>query len=354
MDKLCKRVGVVTFLTKLHLVVLFKIDFLGKVASQKSVMMSDMRNQNMDSWKSGNRYQDMLGDMSDSLNEFPSLSDASTVKQIKTRGKKNVIKLVVPLKTYKDELREKYTDSRPVLENFKTRMCNSLDTREICRHGGNCRFAHSLEELVIRDCHFKDKCRFVKIKGSNTCRNKHPQESQDDFIKRTGLSHYKTCPQKHEEINVEEPTVNHEEINVDEEEPTVNHEEINVDDAEPTVNQEEIKVESFASDRQTNYKWAAANRSSLRQGSYQPIEESPTFKFGGFPAFKFINSLDEKPSGFKFTRSVDEKPLSSTFKFGESSREKEIVLRVPKVLAMQALELAMNSGNRCIRVEVIE
>ena len=348
--------------------VLFKIDFLGQVPSQKSAMMSSMPNQNMDSWKSGNRYQVMSNDMSNDMKEFPSLSDASTVKQTKT-SKKNVIKLVVPLKTYKDELREKYTASRPMLENFKTRMCNSLDTKEVCRHGEECRFAHSLEELVIRDCHFKDKCRFVKIKsgklvneGSNTCRNKHPQESQDDFIKRTGLSHYKTCAPKHEEINVddEEPTVKHEEINVDDDvEPTVKHEEVIVDDVEPTVKHEEVKVGSFACDRQTNYKWAAANRSTLRQCSSSPqfVEESPTFKFGGFPAFKFISSLDEKhpPSAFKLTRSVDEKPLPSTFKFGEPpSPEKEIVLRVPKVLAMKALELAMNSGNRCIRVEVIE
>jgi hypothetical protein len=206
---------------------------------------------------------------------------------------------------------------------------------------------------VIRDCHFKDKCRFVKIKsgklvndGTNTCRNKHPQESKDDFIKRTGLSQYKTCAPKHEEINV------------DDEQPTVKHEEINVDDEQPTVKHEEIKVGSFACDRQTNYKSAAANRSTLRQdsGFSKPIDESPTFKFGEFPAFKFINSLDEKhpPSAFKLTRSVDEKPLSPTFKFGGPSLEKEIVLRVPKVLAMQALELAMNSGNRCIRVEVIE
>ena len=353
-----------TFLIKQHLVVLFKIDFLGQVLSQKPVMMSAMPNQDMDSWKSGNRYQVMSNVMSnDMMNEFPSLSDASTVKETKTRGKKNVIKLVVPLKTYKDELREKYTESRPALENLKTRMCNSLDTNQVCRHGENCRFAHSLEELVIRDCHFKDKCRFVKIKGSklvnegsNTCKNKHPQESQDDFIKRTGLSHYKTCAPKHEEINVddEDQPVKHEEINVDDEDQTVNH-----DDNEPTVENEEIKVESFACDRQTNYKWAAANRSSLTRDSAftkcssQSIEESPTFKFGGFPAFKFI---DEKrlPSAFKLTRSVDEKPLPSTFKFGKPPPENEIVLRVPKVLAMQALELAMNSGNRCIRVEVIE
>jgi hypothetical protein len=345
----------VTFLIKQHL---FKIDFLGQVPSQKPVMMSSMSNQNMDSWNSGQVMSEYM------TNEFPSLSDASA-KHTKTKGKKNVIKLVVPLKTYKDELREKYTASRPVLEeNLKTRMCNSLDTNEVCRHGERCRFAHSLEELVIRDCHFKDKCRFVNIKsgklvneGSNTCRNKHPQESQDDFIKRTGLSHYKTCAPKHEEINVddEEPTIKNEDINVDDEQATVKLEEIKVDDEE----NDEIKVGSFAwvgsfaCDRQTNYRWAAANRSTLRQS----VEESPTFKFGGFPAFKFINSLDEKhpPSAFKLTKSVDEKPLPSTFKFGEPpSPEKEIVLRVPKILAMQALELAMNSGNRCIRVEVIE
>lgn len=346
---------------------LFKIDFLGQVPSQKSVMMSVMCNQNMDAWKSGNRYEVMLDDMSNGMNEFPSLSDASTVKQTKTGGKKNVIKLVVPLKTYKDELREKYTESRPVLENFKTRMCNSVDTNQVCRHGEECRFAHSLEELVIRDCHFNDKCRFVKIKsgklvndGSNTCRNRHPQESQDDFIKRTGLSHYKTCAPKHEEINVddEELTLKDDEINVHDEESKIKHDEIKVDDEEPKIKHEEINVESFACDRQTNYKWAAANRSSLRQdfAFTKGSEESPTFKFGGFPAFKFISSPDEKhlPSAFKFTRSVDQKPLPSTFKFGYPSPEKEIVLRVPKVLAMQALELAMNSGNRCIRVEVIE
>ena len=298
------------FLIKQHLVVLFKIDFLEQVANQKSVMMSAMHNQNMDSWKSD-------------MNEFPSLSEKKT-------GKKKVIKLVVPLKTYKDELREKYAKSQPDLENFKTRMCNSLDTNQLCRHGEECRFAHSLEELVIRDCRFKNECRFVKIKsgkivndGSNTCRNKHPQESKDDFIKRTGLSHYKTCAPKHEEINV------------DDEEPTVKHEEINVDDEETTVKHEENKVESFGCDKETNYNWAIAAKSFLAQDSpftkrsvVEPLP--PTFKFGGV----------EKPSTFKFC----EPP----------SHEKEILLRVPKVLAMQALELAMTSGNRCIRVEVID
>ena len=133
-------------------------------------------------------------------------------KQRKTTNKR---KLVVPLKTYKDELREKYRDSRPVTENVKTRMCNSIDKNEVCFHGELSLFARSLEELVIRDYHFKDKYRFVRIKSGklvndweNICRNKHPQESQDDFIRRTGLSRYKTT---HEEIDVEEVELDYEE-----------------------------------------------------------------------------------------------------------------------------------------------
>ncbi len=293
---------------------------------------------------SANCFNQNIKSMNES--DFPSLSEASTEKPRKSSGKKNVIKLVVPLKTYKDDLDEKYRDLRPALENLKTRMCNSVDKNYVCPHGDQCRFAHSLDELVIRDCHFKDNCRFVKIKsgklvndGSNTCRNKHPQESQDDFIKRTGLSHYKTCAPKHEEINIEDEQqpVKHEEINIDDEQQPVKLEEIKVDDEE----NDEIKVGSFAwvgsfaCDRQTNYRWAAANRSTLRQGS---------------ASVKFVC-----PVPFSDPQPVQE-PLSPTFKFGPAQQplDNEILLRVPKVLAIQALELAMNSGNRCIRLEVIE
>jgi len=246
-------------------------------------MSANLRNQNMDSnmdsWKSGNRYQAMRE------LEFPSLSEA---KKIKTRVTKNVI--IVPLKTYKDELREKtYLDT----ENHKTRMCNSLDKNVQCWHGEKCRFAHSLEELVIRDCRFKDGCQ------SKICCNKHPLESRDEVIKRTGLYKYNTSPPKHEEIDVEE-----------------------------------TKVVEVSCDRQTNYNWANAIKASLKLPTQESVPAHdplpPTFKFGAHRSPLLFEPLLE--------------PLL----------EKEIVLRVPKVLAIQALELAMNSGNRCIRVEVIE
>ena len=244
--------------------------------------------------------------------EFPSLSETSTDKSIKTKGKKNV--LVVPLKTYGDELREKYREARPVLENLKTRICNSLDKNEVCPHGDGCRFAHSLDELVIRDCYFKDNCRFVKIKsgklvndGSNTCSNKHPQESKDDFIKRTGLSHYKTTAPKHEEIDVED------------------------------------------SCDLSNLPTAT---SFVETPGFPHTQESVSFKFGSTVLPTAYGSASMKFTGansFKFSG-------TNSFQFSEPCHvlENEIVFRVPKVLAMQAFELAINSGNKFIRVEIIE
>jgi hypothetical protein len=317
-------------------------------------MMSGEFNQNMEAWKSNEHKA-----MSECECDFPPLE-----KQRKC-SKKNVIKIVVPLRTYKDELREKYSESfaqRSVSENFKTRMCNSVDAEQPCFHGDECKFAHSLKELVTRDCNFKDRCRFVKIKsgklvneGSNVCRNKHPGEDQDNFIKRTGLLRYKTRAPKHEEINVyldEDIEANHEsiheEINVDLEETEANHEEINVDLDES--NQEKIDVDDKTKVEEsvacpTNY-WATKTSGPVDFVSSPPFggltappfKPASAFKFGGFTAFP---PTQTHGSAFmKFT--------------GTKALEKEILLRVPKVLAMQALELAMNSGNRCIRVEVIE
>ena len=244
--------------------------------------------------------------------EYPPLAKES-------RGKKSVIRLVVPFKTYKDELREKYLSNTTVLKsNLKTRMCNSVDKKVFCPHGGNCNFAHNLEELVTHSCFFKDNCRFVRINkkgklvndGSNICKNKHPHETQNEFMERTGLDKYKT---QHEETQ-------HEEINVDEvEDPKIEDPKIEA----PKI--EAPKIKSFVCDRQTNYNSAAAIKSNLSPAP-TPFSGSVSFKFGG--------------------------PVPAPFRGSVS--EKEIVLRVPKELAIQALEMAINSGNRCIRVEVVE
>ena len=291
--------------------------------------------------------------------EYPHLAKES-------RGKKSVIRLVVPFKTYKDELREKYLSNTTVLKsNLKTRMCNSVDKKVFCPHGDNCNFAHNLEELVTHSCFFKDNCRFVRINkkgklvndGSNICKNKHPHETQNEFMERTGLDKYKT---QHEETQ-------HEEINVDEvEDPKIEAPKIEAPKIEdpkieaPKIEAPKIeapKIKSFVCDRQTNYNSAAAIKSNL--------SPAPTPFSGSVPvSFKFGDSAPTPFSGsvsFKFggpvpvpspTQSKFGGPVPAPFRGFVS--EKEIVLRVPKELAIQALEMAINSGNRCIRVEVVE
>ena len=321
-------------------------------------MMSAVVNQNMDAWKSNEEWKS---------NE--AMSDCEFHAKQRKCTKKNVVRLVIPFKTYKDELRDKYRESsgpHSASENINTRMCNSLDSNQPCFHGDKCKFAHSLEELVSRDCNFKDRCRFVKFKGgklinegSNVCRNKHPQEDQDNFIKRTGLSRYKTTAPKHEEIDVED-TKHDEEIVVEDTKHDEKHEAIDVDFEEEGTHEELIRlhlptvkakvidevIDEVSVGCPTNY-WATKTPEPVKFTSFEGLtapafKPASSFKFGGFTALPPTHAC----ASMKFEgSSAFSTPLE---------KEKEILLRVPKVLAMQALELAMNSGNRCIRVEVIE
>ena len=278
-------------------------------------MMNSSRNQNMDSWKSGNRYNALQN--TDTHENMKGL-----LQKKQPTDKKSVVKLVVPMKTYKDELQDErcHDDHRHcqraeaynALSNktelganlAKTRMCDSVEKNETCRHGEKCRFAHSLKELVTRNCFFKGECRFVRFEhgklvnnGRDICRNKHPHESQDEFIERVGLAHYKT-----RDVSTRVPT----------------HVQA------PKV----IALEKsmHASDRYTSTSsWASTLKASLKPAAEACPLVAP--------------SLVEKP--------LLEVPFLPFEK-------KEVVLRVPRELVMQALELAIKSGNTSIRVEVVE
>ena len=304
---------------------LIKIDFLGHVGSQKSVMMNSNRNQNMDSWKSSNRYYALQ-----STDAQENMKGSLQRKQ--PTDKKSVVKLVVPIKTYKDELQDKYRDDERCHDDHrhcqraeaynalsnktelgahltKTRMCNSVEKKETCRHGENCRFAHSLEELVTRNCFFKDECRFVRFEngklvnnGRDICRNKHPHESQDEFIERVGLSHYK----------IRENALTRFPSRVQ----------------APKVVTLEKSIDACDRYTTTTSSWVSTLKASLK-----PTVEEPT-------VVTIPSCLPEKT-----LLEVPEVPVE---------KKKEVVLRVPRELVMQALELAIKSGNTSIRVEVVE
>ena len=281
--------------------------------------MMNSRSQNMDSWKSGNRY-----DALQSTDAQENMKGLLLFKK-KPTDKKSVVKLVVPIKTYKDELQDKYQKDEICQDDYqhsqraeaynalsnktelgaylaKTRMCNSVEKKENCRHGKGCRFAHSLEELVTRNCFFKDECRFVRFEngklvnnGRDICRNKHPHESQDEFIERVGLSQYKT--REHVPTRVQAPKV-------------------------VTLEKSMHDCDRYTT---TTSSWASTLKASLKP----TVVEAPTIV---------------APSP------VAEKTLLEV----PVEKKKEVVLRVPRELVMQALELAIKSGNTSIRVEVVE
>ena len=52
--------------------------------------------------------------------------------------------------------------NKHMINNNKTKMCDSVSKGISCRHGLKCRFAHSEKELVRRKCRYGDKCYNIK------------------------------------------------------------------------------------------------------------------------------------------------------------------------------------------------
>jgi hypothetical protein len=77
-----------------------------------------------------------------------------------------------------------------------TRMCRSVALKKRCPHGKTCRFAHSLDELVRKECAFGAGCRLVKSLGNGmyqdkpskrtgkTCSCWHQDEKEESYCKR--------------------------------------------------------------------------------------------------------------------------------------------------------------------------
>jgi hypothetical protein len=100
------------------------------------------------------------------------------------------------------EAHEKLSDKTEIEKNLtKTRLCRSLETGEVCRHGVRCRFAHSLDELVVAKCVFGAECRRIKSGvdghykncGDRVCSFIHPGEDKEGFYVRTGLKKPTVC-----------------------------------------------------------------------------------------------------------------------------------------------------------------
>jgi len=86
-----------------------------------------------------------------------------------------------------NKLNVKVLDINDVENDFKedakkyiyTKLCISVENNIKCKYGNKCNFAHSLDELVVNNCRFGDRCN-----NKYVCKFKHPLESKEKYITR--------------------------------------------------------------------------------------------------------------------------------------------------------------------------
>jgi len=185
---------------------------------------------------------------------------------------------------------------------YKTRMCRSVETGDVCPHGDGCRFAHSSSELRTAPCLFGGDCCFVRWRngnyfnnpGSKVCTFLHPEETKRGYCARVKIPYIEEPPKVEEKF-------------------------------------EPPKVEKFEPPKVEKFEPPKVETSKVLGGGY--LKPSRTWQT---PAQK----INLNPDPVK----INPPSVKET--------EDETVLTVPKELAMQAMELAMKSGKKNIRVEI--
>ena len=86
-------------------------------------------------------------------------------------------------------------DNIKEVDNFKkhnkTRLCKNINN---CPYGDMCHYAHSIDEIVMIECAYKNECIFISEKSSGCCNSnvhktcffKHPCETVQEYHKRVG------------------------------------------------------------------------------------------------------------------------------------------------------------------------
>lgn len=296
-------------------------------------------------------------------NDFPSLGkhdstlgqelelDIQPEKNIsRASAKKTPTKIILGHRSYEDEIRKQNCDQRTEAYEIladkeklassltKSKMCSSVDKNEECQHGENCRFAHSLDELKISNCLFEQRCRFVRMSngklvnnGEKVCSHKHPHETKETFMSRTGLDRFK-CPPQSVEQKAQPQVVQsfcqqpHPPLTFWEQpppQPTFWHQ-------QTTGNQQPPPQPAF---------WHPPPPPPQPTVDQQP-PPPPTFWHPPPPPLP-------QPTVVQQTNKLPETLNDAT------TSDQILVIRVPKELANQALEIAMKSGKTRVQIEII-
>jgi hypothetical protein len=127
---------------------------------------------------------------------FPSISESLTMKVVKQNTDVTDGWIEVKQETRKIPVNFEKKEFKPATSE-KTKLCDSVTKNTTCRHGNFCRFAHSLEQLSVKNCDYGKTCNFVVSKNgvwknnnnysNRKCLHIHPEEEMEAFYYRTGL-----------------------------------------------------------------------------------------------------------------------------------------------------------------------
>lgn len=135
----------------------------------------------------------------------------SNMRSLKKRVVKDVLKLITPDDDVEQKMPPAISPPPPPRENNKSRgngvkkqdvkpKSHSRETKDKvklckfmqgCKFKSTCKFAHSENELVLSDCQFGGRCRFVKhvngtyVNNNGKCLFLHPKETKTMFMNRT-------------------------------------------------------------------------------------------------------------------------------------------------------------------------
>ena len=225
----------------------------------------------------------------------------------------------------------------------RTKMCMSVAKGVPCRHGDRCRFAHSQEELQVAKCFFGCNCRFVRqtnqgwwvnAGGDKKCTFIHEGEDKENYVKRMGIA---TGSQDSTPLATPKST--------------------------PMATPKQSRAPSPAVELPKTAVWAKPvplKAEVVEEVCEEVNPPTPNNKIcesvlKGIPCRHGDRCRFLHPP----TLPKEEPPKEEPHKEEPPKEEppkgevEETVLRVPAALAMQAMELALKTGMKNVRVEIV-
>jgi hypothetical protein len=236
-----------------------------------------------------------------------------------TPKKKDSQVIVVGHKSFYENKKSK---NLSIQDNIKTKLCFSLKLKKLCIHGNKCKYAHSKDELNIKNCSFNDNCNKIKkecdgkiVNNGSICFYIHPGETKEEFFSRTGMKNL--LKSKSGMLIPSQVMISQKKKNLDQ------------------IGDSCYKMEKIFSPRQKDEEVKITDEDQLEINNFLYSQEKQCQKgvYYNSEALRLFTFYCQEYNPYRYP--------TKTY------------IKVPKDLASKALEMAINSGKKDIRIEIL-